>query len=162
LDEDAFRALTKPLEVEPIPPYNSGAFLVNGSVRTALVALRDVFFSFAWRLAAGASLRFDLRVPPELRSRASEWLKISGNQPIAYPSNKFWILEQIALWLTLGRIPSLSHGQFAPDDVLQGQEFVLFRSWRNWCTLAHYYNCNESQFLSAAKIDDVVAPPNGK
>jgi len=152
LDEDALRDLATALGVRWIPPYNSGVFLVNGSVRTELFALRKDFLSLAWRLAAGASARLDLKVPPELRSRASEWLKVAGNESIAYPAKRFWILDQIALSLTLGGIPNLSHGQFAAEDVLQGRECLLYRSSSTWCTVAHYYKRHESRFLRHAGI----------
>jgi hypothetical protein len=153
VDEDVLQTQAMTLDIEPIPPYNSGVFLLNGPVRRDLVALQKDFFCFAWKLAAGASLRLDTKIHPEVKMRASEWLKGPGNQPMVYPAKNFWIFEQIALWLTLGRIPGLSHGQFAVGDVLQGLEFALFRSFGR-CTVAHYFSRLESRFVTHAGIDD--------
>lgn len=147
LDEDVLAGLAEAVGAERVQAFNSGVFLLSGSVRAALSALRKDYFSLAWRLAAGASLRPDLKAPPELRSSVSQWLKSRGSESLAYPSNNFWILDQIALWLTLGQIPNLLQGKFSADDVLQGPEFAFFRSWQR-CTVVHYFSGNESLFFS--------------
>jgi len=39
---------------------------------------------------------------------------------LTYPSTNDWIIEQIALWLWLGRLPHFSLGTLSPAHVLQG------------------------------------------
>jgi hypothetical protein len=160
VDEDALLHLAKSLKVNPVPPYNFGVFLFNDRVHHALLTLRKNFFSLVWKFSAGASLTPDIKMPPELRTTASKWIETSGGTPIAYPSRNFWILDQVALWLTLGKVPNLSHGLFAVDDVLQGIEFLLHRSYAEWCTVVHYYGVNETLFFSEASFDALQSNGN--
>ena len=41
---------------------------------------------------------------------------------LPFPSSNPWILDEVALWLTLGQIPGLTHGSFCREDVRQDGE----------------------------------------
>jgi hypothetical protein len=158
VDEEALLRLSVELKTETISPYNSGVFLLDDYVRNALVGLQKEFLSNAWRLCVAASTRLDLAspVPLELRQHAAEWSRRSNDPPGTYPSSNFWILDEIALWLTLGRVQGLSHQSFEIQDVLQGNEHRLFRSYRTWTTVVHYFGVIESSFLKDAGLEDEV------
>ena len=68
---------------------------------------------------------------------------------LPYPSLNTWIIEQIALWLTLGHLPAFSLGTFARSVVPQGGEFHDVSRSGGRCILAHYYSGTENEFFEA-------------
>ena len=89
-------------------------------------------------------------MPPELGRDLAKMPPGRLGSPLEYPSKDYWILEQIALWLTLGKVQDFSHGQFPMADVLQNGEFMMYRSYRSKCTVVHYFRGNEDLFWTDA------------
>jgi hypothetical protein len=56
LDESVLRALALAEGLVPIPPYNTGVFLLSLGAADQLAALLDDFLWYAWRLLLGACL----------------------------------------------------------------------------------------------------------
>lgn len=146
-DEDKLYRIAAETGAAPIPPYNSGVMMLNRGLSEKLFALRKEFFRYAWRLALGARLSPGIAIPQELEGSLSMISEGGPGDYLEFPSRNFWILEQIALWLTLGRIPGLSHGRFLMGDVLQNGEFLIFRSYRTKSTVVHYLRGNEALFV---------------
>lgn len=146
IDEDALSRIAIEAGSSPFPPYNSGVVMLNHGLAAELFGLRKEFLRYAWRLTLGAGSTAGLGIPQELGEIARA-ATLGQDGRIEFPSKNFWILEQIALWLTLGRIPGLSHGRFLMEDVLQNGEFMIYRSYRRKCTVVHYFRGNEALFL---------------
>jgi hypothetical protein len=150
IDEDALCRIAAETGAAFVPPYNSGVVLLNHGLSAELWALRKEFLRYAWRLTLGASMSPDISLPAELGNTLATMPRSQSGDPIEFPSGNYWILEQIALWLTLGRIQGLSHGQFLMADVLQNGEFMIYRSYKTKCTVVHYLRGNEALFLKDA------------
>ena len=77
-----------------------------------------------------------------LRDRLSGLGREDLDRALPYPSANRWILDQVALWLTLGHIPGLTYGDFSPRDVLQNGEFQYRKLEQSGWVLCHYYTQN--------------------
>jgi hypothetical protein len=146
VDESALADLARDEGLVAVPPYNTGVFLVDGEAAVTLADLVDDFLWYAWRLLLGASLwRPDVLFDPWLvtyvRQQSTE-----GERGLAlpYPSSSGWILEQVAMWLTLGRVPGLTHDVLRWPEVVQDGEDLN----RSGHVLAHYFTAGESEFLA--------------
>jgi hypothetical protein len=68
-----------------------------------------------------------------------------GVSDLPFPSSNFWIVDQVALWLTLGQIPGLTHGRLSRADVTQGGEQA---GDTNSGIVYHYFGIDKADFLS--------------
>jgi hypothetical protein len=59
--------------------------------------------------------------------------------PLAYPAARRWIMDEVGMWLTLGRLPGLRHGFLSPEHALQSGEFMQKPYTEDWI-LCHYYS----------------------
>jgi hypothetical protein len=130
-----------------IPPYNTGVVLFTAGLLRTLVTLLDEYLWYAWRLTFGLCLwRPELLDNPGLvrlvRARSGV-----GEHGLAlpYPCDNSWILEEIAVSLTLGRIPGLTHGLLRQADVAQGDEAV---EGAGGDIVAHYFTSREGRFMA--------------
>ena len=64
---------------------------------------------------------------------------------LPFPSSNVWIIEQVALWLTLGHIPGLTHGHLSRAHVRQGDEDDESETK----VVHHYFGMDKTAFLSA-------------
>jgi hypothetical protein len=137
IDEDALAALAAQCGVAFVPPYNAGVVMMNGGLWRRLAELYAEFLDRIWRLS------------PE---------RPDGAPGLAYPSSNAWIIDEVALWLTLGRFPDLTHGAFDPGDVAQNGEFRdrLAQARPPW--LAHYYTSWEDEFFRALEDHEAGLP----
>jgi hypothetical protein len=159
VDEDALACIAAETGATFVPPCNSGVFLLNHGLAAELSALRAEFLRYAWRLTlGGATMSRDLNIPPAVREYIAGLPPAQLIKGLPFPSNIFWLIEEIAFWLTLGRIPGLTHGQFPLADVLQNGEFRIYRSYRSKSILIHYFRTNEARFLMDAGILPEPAP----
>jgi hypothetical protein len=67
---------------------------------------------------------------------------------LPYPAATLWISEQIATWLTLGRVPALAHDGLLRGDVAQGDEWPAPDRERDGPILAHYFTSGEARFFA--------------
>jgi hypothetical protein len=65
---------------------------------------------------------------------------------LAYPSANQWLVDAIALWLTLGRLPRVTHDTFLGQDVVQSAEFIGLRTGEPHAILVHYFTRHERLF----------------
>ncbi len=117
-----------------------------GLART-LVTLLDDFIWYAWRLLAGICLWSpDLLGGPTRSAHLVRATSGAGDRRLAlpYPSRNPWIFEEIATWLTLGRVPGLSHDVLRPAEAAQGEEYS---GWPEGLIVAHYYTAASTASL---------------
>lgn len=148
LDEHLLQVVAHSLGVVAVPPFNTGAVLLNHRVWEVLGTLDKWFLDCAWHLLVWISLHpehtagsgygtldavesaRELAIPDQL-ARA-----------LPFPSANQWILEEVAAWLTLGAVPWLTTADFSPADVVQNGEFTGSRPHRSDWTLCHYFSNN--------------------
>lgn len=152
LDEDALARLAGSVGVRSPPPFNLGVVLFNHGVWNALARLDGALVSYAWRLLTWLALHpcerrkalYGEGAPVRLLR-----LRLSGgtspdevHAALPYPSANEWILDQVALWLTLGHVPDLTYGDFSPREVLQNGEFLSRHATDPDWVLCHYFSQN--------------------
>jgi hypothetical protein len=129
-----------------IGQYNSGVFLLNNGLWEKLWLLRQKFLSFVYRIMVG--LYYNKSVNGDVLSDSFP-TSISTddiNNRIDIPLGSEWIMGQIALWLTLGSIKELSHGEFSRYDVLQSREYYSLKPGDK-PVLIHYFSNWEERFF---------------
>lgn len=130
LDEDKLAAIASAEGLCSVAPFNTGVMLIRSDLCKSLLLLRRRFLETATRLLASYSKS---EVP---FSRTS----------LPYPSNNEWILDEVALWLTLGAIPGLKLGLLdqreVPISTLHFDAPVERR------ILAHYFSSQEESFFN--------------
>lgn len=126
LDEDAFSGLAAAEGVVAVAPYNTGVFVLSHQAARTLLAVLEDFFWYAWRLLLGAALQRPHLFGDVATVRAIVDSAAPREHALAlpYPSTNLWIVEQIATWLALGRVPGLSHTAFSTRQVVQSNEFL--------------------------------------
>lgn len=147
LDEDGLAVSCRREGLAFVPPYNTGVFMLNDELATALAGSAGRFLHWAWRLLLGiaADGRLAQHCNPALLRAARRVPKRPDTPPLRYPSSNWWILEEIAMLLTLGGIPTLTHEAFSRADVAQNGESDPARR----PIVAHYYSHMEEQFFAS-------------
>lgn len=151
IDELLLKYIARSEGLRYIPPFNSGVCLLNREIWRSLGGLRDAYLSLAWRLLCGRELNErEGRVhdPRMRRTVLDASTDVDRSEALPYPSANGWIIEQIALWLALGRLPHFSLGTLSASQVLQGDEFQIMLSSGHRYVLAHYFGVMEKQFFS--------------
>jgi hypothetical protein len=137
-----------------IPPFNLGVVLFNHGVLEALAALEPLFVDYAWRFvlwtaqhpATGPAAGFgEFLGAAEARALATP---AQFARALPYPSVNRWILDEVALWLTLGHIPGLRTADFDRRHVAENGEFEAGDPASAGWVLCHYYSQN------VARIDE--------
>jgi hypothetical protein len=148
IDEPLLERLAAEHGASAVPPFNTGVVLLSDRLVRRLAALEAVTVDFAWRFllwmaihpASGeAALYGELDAAEEARS-----LTLDGHvsRALPFPSANRWLLDEVALWLTLGLVPGLRTTDFDPADVAQNGEFAGTRPRRAGWTICHYYSQN--------------------
>lgn len=156
IDENALDAIVRAEGLRPIFPFNSGVFLLNHGLWNALEPLRIPYLDFAWRLLMGQQLApvperssWDVELQRSVLSAATAY---DHARALHYPSRNHWIIEEIALWLTLGHVPGLSQGLLSRDLVAQNGEFRDVLRPGGGCVAVHYFNSQETDFFSTVGL----------
>jgi len=155
LDEALLDDMVRAQGLQPVFPFNAGLCLMNRAAWSRLNELCITYLDLAWRLLVGrqtaipAPSGWELEIWNAVMSELTEW---DRSRALPYPSSNHWIIDEIALWLSLGHIPWLSQGLLAPEDVAQGDEFEdSLRSGRR-SVAAHYFNSMETAFFDAVGL----------
>jgi hypothetical protein len=153
VDEDLLEHVARSEGLRPVPPFNSGACLLNHRIWREWKHLRVPYLDLAWRLLCGRELEghdTPLQHDREVHEAVLESITDADRaRALPYPSQNTWIIEQISLWLALGHLQDFSLGTFAASDVPQGYEFYDMLSAGQRCILAHYYSKMEDEFFEA-------------
>lgn len=130
-----------------IPPFNTGVVVLAAGLVRTLTSLLDEYLWYAWRLILGMclwdpELLHDPALVALVRARSG-----AGECRLAlpYPCDNSWIMDEIAVSLTLGRIPGLAHDLLRQSDVAQGDEAV---AGSGGAIVAHYFTSREDQFIA--------------
>jgi hypothetical protein len=150
IDEDRIASILAAEGLRWVAPFNSGVCLLNNGIWHTFLKLRCTFLDVVWRLLVGrhclgdAADNSDQRLRQAVRQAASPQ---DIQRALPYPSTNDWILEEIALWLTLAHVPNLEQGIFARSAVLQGYECIEAQEsgWRP--IVAHYFSSLQETFF---------------
>ncbi len=156
VDELLLQYIARSERLNYVPPFNSGVCLLNRGIWKRLSGLRDTYMDLAWRLLCGRELsgrQFNLHDPRIHQSVMDAITDSDRTAALPYPSANDWIIEQIALWLALGRLPDFSLGTLSPEQVSQGGEFEIVPPPQRR-VLAHYFSVMEKQFFSTVSPID--------
>lgn len=146
LDEDGLAGSCRREGLTFVPPYNTGVFILNKGLAAALANSAGRFLHLAWRLLLGVAADTCLakQCNPALLRAVRRIAKRPDTQALPYPSSNWWILEEIAMLLTLGGIPTATHGAFSRADVAQNGESDPARR----PIVTHYYSHLEEEFFT--------------
>jgi hypothetical protein len=151
VDESALHQIAMSERLGEVVPYNTGVCLMNFGLWWRLIQLEITFLELAWRLMIGIQL-WRGKTPPDDEETRNAVLgaldPFDRARALPFPSTNFWILEEVALWLTLGHIPRFTQGYLKREHVMQGGEFVDSPRMRNGCILAHYFSCEYERFFA--------------
>ena len=148
VDEDALFTLARREGAGEVNPYNIGVCMLNHGLWTEIAKRSDKFLSYIFRFTACMARN------PQTREKLWPGLAELLEQDLAeepeiselpFPSNNLWILEQVALWLTLGQIPGLTHGFLSREHVIQGGEQPGSPETE---VVHHYFGIDKIAFLS--------------
>jgi hypothetical protein len=156
VDEDLLEQIARSERLRRVLPFNSGVCLLNHQIWREWERLRVPYLDLAWRLLCGRELRgHDAPLDHDREVRDAVLASITNSDracALPYPSQNTWIIEQISLWLALGRLQDFSLGTFAQSDVAQGSEFYDMLESDQRCVLAHYYSAKEDFFEVVPRI----------
>jgi hypothetical protein len=147
LDEDKLFAIARREGAMPLNPYNIGVSLLNHGLWSEIAKRIGLFLNYVFRFAAGmARSPQKVRLWPELAEVVMlDLLEQPDVADLPFPSSNVWIIEQIALWLTMGHIPGLTHGHLSRDHAIQGDE----GSDSDTKVVHHYFGMDKAAFLSS-------------
>jgi hypothetical protein len=147
-------------------PFNTGVCLLNNEMWSALARIEATFLDFAWRLVVGMFIERRIRKneevlqPPTLRGAATNRelnelrMQVLQNasqrdtsRALPYPSDNWWVLDEIAWLLALGRVGGVSQAVFSPADVAQGDESLEAAINQAYPLVAHYFSHFEKDFF---------------
>jgi hypothetical protein len=145
IDEQQLARLGAATGVTPLAPFNLGVVLFNRIDWGELAAIEDRFIDIAWRLATWMAMH---PVGPDhryaefqgLREAAATMTADDIARALPFPSANRWILDEVALWLTLGHLRSVTNADFSPDDVAQNGEFARSDPRCPPWILCHYFS----------------------
>jgi hypothetical protein len=152
IDEPLLQQIAARLGRSAVAPFNLGFVLYNHGVVEQLVHTMGLFIDDVWRLLTGIACRNHRTADadamtsfPWMEAVAAAVTEYDIERALPFPSNNDWIVEEVALWLTLGALPGLTTGDFLPADVAQNGE-VLGATDVSWIA-CHYYSQNLSRIL---------------
>ena len=148
VDEPLLSRLAEAQGAVAIPPFNLGVVLFGRGIVGTLAAYEALFVDYAWRFAAwtarhpaqGASAAFG----EFLGAAEAAALMTPGAlaRALPYPSTNRWILDEVALWMTLGHVPGLRVADIDRGDLAENGEFSAAHPAGGSWVLCHYYSQN--------------------
>ena len=148
VSEDLLENITANEQLRWVAPFNSGVCLLNDRFWQTFNQLQDVFLDFSWRLLVGRHCSAGPTTNAAIQSAVLNVMTEHDlERALPYPSQNEWILEEIALWLTLGRLPAFAQRMFGPSDVMLGPEFLSDQGPRP-PIVAHYFTAHTNEFFA--------------
>jgi hypothetical protein len=155
IDEDSISDLGKAELIKATPPFNAGVVLFNAKVWNKL-EFPVVFLSYVWRFLIWMAMNpvTDLMGKyregfgvQSLRDRFGDLVTDDARcSSLAYPSASRWILDEVALWFTLGHVQGLAYEDFDSRDVLKNGEFSKGDLPTCDSIVCHYFSNNVKYF----------------
>jgi hypothetical protein len=156
IDEGLMERIVSTEGLRWVAPFNTGVCLLNHGIWETIRQLRDTFFDTMWRLLVGRHCwGGEAPVDSEIRSAVRMEAKAHDvARALPYPSGNFWILDEFALWLTLGHIGNLAQRIWTRDSVVQGDEFVEALECGRRPVVAHYFSSLQREFFRYVPVLD--------
>jgi hypothetical protein len=152
INEDTLQSIAGRERIAFVHPFNAGVCLLNNGVWRKLEQLYRTFLDNVWRLLVGRHQRKGDGSDNEIRRAVlTATTKQDRVRALPYPSNNFWIAEEIGLWLTLGRIPGFSQGYFRNQHVVQGFECTDAIDRGRHCVTGHYFSYAQAEFFGCVQ-----------
>lgn len=147
IDESLLARLARHEGATPVPPFNLGFVLINRPRWSDWSALQPLFVDYAWRFVCGMALDpLDEGAPyAEFAGIEQARERMDANdvaRALPFPSSNRWLLDEVALWMTLGHVPGLVTADFPVTAVAQDGEFERVCDARSSCTACHYFSSN--------------------
>jgi hypothetical protein len=134
-----------------VPPFNTGVLLLNNKLWRR-VPIPSTLISYVWRFSIWMALHrqedpavcYDNSIGVDfLRTHFRKFVSPEDEATaLQFPSGNRWLVDEAALWFTLGAIPSLKYRDFDTADVLQGPEILSRKTNSADWVVAHYYSSN--------------------
>jgi len=147
VDEEVLFAIARDEGASEVGPYNIGVSMLNHGLWTEIAARRETLLTYVFRLTAGLCrdpVIQDKRWPDVVALFAQDLADEPNVTALPFPSRNIWIVEQVALWLTLGQIPGLTHARFCSEHVKQGGEKAGHDKDE---VVYHYFGIDKAAFL---------------
>jgi hypothetical protein len=147
LDEDSLARTAAALGLSFVEPFNTGIVIWNQGSWKDLNALRHSYLDYCWRLMVGRHLAQVSHQEYEMPVRHAVLSVLQGRDwetAIPYPSSNPWLLDEVALWLTLGQT-AMRQGYFDSETVTQSREYIRPIGSR---VVSHYFGAQEHTFFS--------------
>ena len=147
LDEDKLFALARREGAVPMNPCNIGVSMLNHGLWSEVAKRTAMILDYAFRFIGSMGRNPETRglLWPELAEVVMiDLLEQPDVSDLPFPSSNVWIIEQVALWLTLGHLPGLTHGHLARAHVRQGDEADESETK----VVHHYFGMDKTAFLS--------------
>lgn len=152
LDEEQLVALARREGAVIVNPYNIGVSLLNHGLWSEMAKRTGMFLAYVFRFVAGMARNPQTREklwPPLADVVMVDLFEQPDTDDLPYPSSNLWILDQVALWLTLGHVPGFTHGHLSRDHVLQGGEQNGTAETK---VIHHYFGVDKNAFLSMSRF----------
>jgi len=154
VDEPLLARLAQAEGAVAIPPFNLGVVLFGRGVVATLAAYEALFVDYAWRFAVwtaqhpvdGASAAFGEFLGAAEAAAVTTPGALARALP--YPSTNRWILDEVALWMTLGHVPGLRVADIDRGDLAENGEFSAAHPTGASWVLCHYYSQNAGRIAA--------------
>jgi hypothetical protein len=148
LDEAQIASVAGATGSQPPPPFNLGVVLFNAGAWRLLPPLEPTLLDYARRLATwmamhpavGRSAEYGEFLGVDQLRRSGALTSSDARAALPYPSANRWLLDELALWLTLGHVPGLTSADFSRTDVMQNGELDTSRDDTGDAVLCHYFS----------------------
>ena len=147
LDEDKLFAIARREGATPVNPCNIGVSMLNHDLWSEISKRTAIFLNYAFRFISGMARNPETRgmLWPELAEVVMiDLFEEPDASDLPFPSRNVWILDQVALWLTMGHVPGLTHGHLSRDHVIQGSEDHESETK----VVHHYFGMDKAAYLS--------------
>jgi len=165
LDEAGLQNLAESIGARFVPPFNTGVVLLNRGLWLKIARMERLYVELAWRqmlwLAEhpardeGDAVRYirKMRMARSIYARS-----------LRYPSSNGWIVEQVAAWLTLGKVGRITTADFNAREVPYFHDLKALACVRSRWAICHYFsrNTKEVQRLisrSDWQVSDIASSP---
>lgn len=160
IDEERIDALRERESLNPVPPFNTGVCLFTRQMADAITLIVPRYFDYLFSFLSWFHhhpLPDSVTVTNAEQIAYDRFLGPAAELALPYPVQNRWIVDQVALWLALGRFTNLHFADFAPTDVWQGAEFQQMSAATPLPILCHYFGHNTGRFFDLLKR----MPPRG-
>lgn len=149
LDEEQLDALRAQDGVGPVLPFNTGACLMAREVADGITGILPAYFDNLFRFLSWFRLHPLAGAEPgntSTRAVHDPRFRPDASRAMPYPAKSRWIVDQVAMWLALGRLPQFRYADFSAVDVWQGAEFYN-KPPQPLPLLCHYFSSNTTYFF---------------